>query len=835
VPLALRFRPAVVLALAAVPVLALVPPARSEEGTGAAVGDTVVGELVQAWPETAGATEHAARGPLSWVTTEDGDSVRVATEDVAELPLGATVEVTLGAQVVDDAAEDLGLAPAHALLDAEVLDASAPGAAAPAGGLSTNEVQVVLVQPPGTTPDGMTAQRLVDALNGPVAGFWESESGGAIRVHGSAATPDWIPTAAGCDRPFELWAEVAAHPLVAFGRAAGRHLLVYVPGYPAQLSGCGYGLAEVGSGRSSGGYLLVRGAETSVMAHELGHNFGLGHSSALQCDGAVDAGTCRTWAYHDLYDVMGSSWEQTGSLNVVQSAQLGVLPPAARVDLTADGAGATVTLSPVSGRSGTRAVRLVDAGGRQHWLELRTAGGRDGWLSTAANWPGLDTGVLLRRAGATPDTSLLLDGTPSPASGWDRDLRQALPSGVPVRVAGGDFVVTVQSATTTSAVVAVSTRRDGLSPIAVAVAGTRGSLGTALTPETCGLSGGGCYQVFQNGSIFWSPGTGAHVVQGAVGARWRSLGAENGALGYPVGGPSCGLPAGGCTQPFQGGDVSWSAATGARVVGGAIAVKWTAFGRERGALGYPVMDRSCGLAGGGCYQVFQHGTVYDAPGVGTAVASGGIGHTWMRGGAENGPLGYPVADEECGLPDGGCGQSFERGRISWSAGSGARLVTGEVLGKYAAAARERGHLGYPTTDTACGLAAGGCFQVFQHGWVYWSPLTGAQAVKGGIGYTWLVRGAENGALGYPVSDEICGLRAGGCATHFQGGSIYWAPATGASVVSGAIRDAWVAQGSEGGLLGYPVGNGYAVAGGLAQRFEGGTLTWDRGTGAVDRR
>ncbi|MBN1093855.1 hypothetical protein JKP75_15625 [Blastococcus sp. TML/M2B] len=835
----------VVLAAVAVPVLALAAPAAPARGDDSPVptpaeapvvdaGGTVVGELVQAWPEHADPVGGAEHGPLSWVRTDEGDSVRVLTEDVEDLPLGATVEVTLGDQVPDEAAAGLGLAPAHELLEAEVVAPEAPPATAPALAPFTNEVTVVLVRPPGTTADGMTAQRLVDALNGPVADFWESETDGAVRLHGAAATPDWLTTTAGCDNPFALWAEVAAHPLVRFAEAAGRHLLVYVPGYPAQQPGCAYGLAEVGRALSDGGNLLVRGSETSIMAHELGHNFGLGHSSAHQCDGATDAGTCRTKAYYDLYDVMGASWERIGSLNVVQAALLGVLPTAARVDLTAGGAGATVTLSPVSGRSGTRAVRLTDARGAQHWLELRTASGMDGWLGTTANRPGLEAGVLLRRTGTGSDTSLLLDGTPSPAAGWDTDTRQALPPGSAVTVAGGDFVVTVQSRTATSAVVGIRTRADGQTPIALVAQASSAALGPALAPEACGLAGGGCYQVFRYGSVFWSPATGAHVVQGSVAARWVQGGAENGALGYPTGGPSCGLPGGGCAQSFQGGDVYWSPASGARVVSGAVAAMWTAHGRERGGLGYPAAELACGLVAGGCFQVFQYGVVYDSPAAGTAVAKGGIGYTWMGRGAENGAFGYPVGSEECGLPAGGCAQNFQHGRITWSPASGVHLLTGAVRDRYGLLGEERGHMGYPATDTACGLVGGGCFQVFDHGWIYWSPATGARAIKGGIAYTWLVRGAENGALGYPVGDEECGLRAGGCLTHFAGGSIYWAPATGVGIVGGALRDAWVAAGAEAGSLGYPLGSDYAVSGGRAQRFEGGTLIWRAGTGVVDR-
>ena len=64
--------------------------------------------------------------------------------------------------------------------------------------------------------------------------------------------------------------------------------------------------------------------------------------------------------------------------------------------------------------------------------------------------------MLLRRAGALPDTSLLLDGTPAAAAGWDGDLQSALPVGTPVPVAGGAFSVVVRSVGAAGAEVAVT-------------------------------------------------------------------------------------------------------------------------------------------------------------------------------------------------------------------------------------------------------------------------------------------------------------------------------------------------------------------------------------------
>ncbi len=69
--------------------------------------------------------------------------------------------------------------------------------------------------------------------------------------------------------------------------------------------------------------------------------------------------------------------------------------------------------------------------------------------------------------------------------------------------------------------------------------------------------------------------------------------------------------------------------------------------------------------------------------------------------------------------------------------------------------------------------------------------------------------------------------------HFQSGSIYWTPNTGAWEVHGAIRDKWGALGWERSYLGYPVTDEYDCGPGRCSNFQNGTISWNPQSGAQD--
>ncbi|WP_345712446.1 CAP domain-containing protein, partial [Kineococcus glutinatus] len=205
---------------------------------------------------------------------------------------------------------------------------------------------------------------------------------------------------------------------------------------------------------------------------------------------------------------------------------------------------------------------------------------------------------------------------------------------------------------------------------------------------------------------------------------------------------------------------------------------------------------------------------------------GAILDTYRAAGLDRGVVGWPVTGEYP-VP-GGRGQAFDRASIYWSPATGAHVVRGAIRDRWASMGWEGGWLGFPTSSEFG--VRGGAVQRFAGGLVYYSPATGAQALRGAILDAYGRTGFENGRLGFPVTGEVA-LR-GGAYAAFQGGSIYWSRATGAHVVLGAVREAWGRAGWETGRLGWPRSGEYAVPGGVRQDFTGGSLTYTWATGTV---
>ena len=238
--------------------------------------------------------------------------------------------------------------------------------------------------------DDASVQRAVADLRA----FWAEESGGRVDVQLAAVEQRSLGRDA-CD-PTAVFQAVrgSAHGgrFAAFAWAGTNdHLLVLT------REACGTkAFATVGGagGEIFSSYGLGQQLGVPVLLHEFGHNLGFGHAGSALCrsttavDGAAgdyrtaaDASTstasCPVEEYGDFSDIMGYSISGARPhLSAPQRILSGWLPDATK--LTARTPGQRVVLGALDGRTGPRALTVVDPlTGASYVVEYRTAAGRD--------------------------------------------------------------------------------------------------------------------------------------------------------------------------------------------------------------------------------------------------------------------------------------------------------------------------------------------------------------------------------------------------------------------------------------------------------------------------
>ncbi|NIH81664.1 LGFP repeat-containing protein [Amycolatopsis viridis] len=117
----------------------------------------------------------------------------------------------------------------------------------------------------------------------------------------------------------------------------------------------------------------------------------------------------------------------------------------------------------------------------------------------------------------------------------------------------------------------------------------------------------------------------------------------------------------------------WSPGSGAHEIQGGIRTKWVELGWETGA-GYPTTDESTPPDGIGRYNHFtNHTSIYWSPATGPHAVVGTIRDTWASLGWEKSRLGYPSSDEYS-IP-GGRRSDFQHGYITWTSANNTTQVT----------------------------------------------------------------------------------------------------------------------------------------------------------------
>ncbi|MGH3969107.1 MAG: LGFP repeat-containing protein [Mycobacterium sp.] len=146
------------------------------------------------------------------------------------------------------------------------------------------------------------------------------------------------------------------------------------------------------------------------------------------------------------------------------------------------------------------------------------------------------------------------------------------------------------------------------------------ALAAAATLATaCSGSGGTIASTTTETTARIATASGMVLLQGAILAKYQSVGGPDGPLDLPIGDEQP-APNGGRRQIFGGGAIYWTPQTGAHIVRGAIRTCWEyEQGGAGGPLGYPTSDEQ--PVPGGWQSHFQHGTI---------TYTGGQPHVEMR-------------------------------------------------------------------------------------------------------------------------------------------------------------------------------------------------------------
>ncbi|WP_205877518.1 LGFP repeat-containing protein [Mycobacterium camsae] len=328
-----------------------------------------------------------------------------------------------------------------------------------------------------------------------------------------------------------------------------------------------------------------------------------------------------------------------------------------------------------------------------------------------------------------------------------------------------------------------------------------------------------------------------------AGGAASTLGARKGDV-YPIGD--------GFALDFDGGKMYFTPATGAKYMFGPILDKYESLGGPAGSdLGFPTINEVPGLAGPdsrvSTFAASDNPVIFWTPDHGAFVVRGALNAAWDKLGSSGGVLGAPTGDETY---DGEVAtQKFTGGEVSWNRKTkefatnppaladqlkGLQIAidpTAAINMAWRAAGGANGPLGAKKGGPNP-IGGDGIVQEFNGGKIFFSPATGANAVEGPILQKYeSLGGPVSSDLGFPVANEADGgiTPASRIATFSAADKpvIFWTPEHGAFVVRGAMKAAWDKLKGATGKLGAPVGDQTVDGDVVSQKFTGGKVSWNR--------
>ncbi|HTP47182.1 MAG TPA: Ig-like domain repeat protein [Casimicrobiaceae bacterium] len=364
----------------------------------------------------------------------------------------------------------------------EAMGLFTPGSASPQGTVlasTTNTALVIMANFNDTAAPSFTqaqAQAVMTTNSNSVANYYSEVSYGQ-QLFNVTVTPTWVTmnlsststAATTCD--FNTIGSSADAAALAAGYNVNNYgFVIYLQ---PSLGSCGWaGLAYVGYHRA---WINGPGSfATQIVAHEMGHNFGLLHAGSLGCGSAVIGGSCSAAEYGDPWDTMGN--QRAMHFNAMQKQVIGFIS-AATVKTHSSGS-ASYTLTPIEQGSGaTYAIKIPTSNTqRTYWVEFRQPIGFDAALSSYPN-----NGAQVRVSSpfewsSGSDDTEIVDMTPGSGNGF---LDSALVAGQTYSDGTYGISITVNSASASALSVSV-TKSSG--------AATTTTLSSSANPSNFGAS-----------------------------------------------------------------------------------------------------------------------------------------------------------------------------------------------------------------------------------------------------------------------------------------------------------------------------------------------------------